>query len=215
MKNFGKLALLGAALAVSATSAFATPISAGMQNVAIATIGSSSYTSGTLLTTISGTFTDPPPGLPVDYVAGYTEKVYEGGTGATCQTCLDFVWTVSDTSGSALESSSVSSFAAWTSNVFYVSSTGGAPAITTANDNISGSAIQFLFGDLGNGQSDTFVDFTNALEYGPGNISSQNNVGGNVGDYAPTTPEPSSLMLLGTGLVGGAGMLMRRRRQTV
>ncbi len=206
MKNLGKLALLGAALAVSASSAFATSISAGMQNVAIGSISSTSYTTGTLVGTSSGTFVAP----GIDYVATYTESVYKGGTGATCPSCLDFAFTVTDVSGSSLESTSIFNFAGFTSNVFYVGGTG--PAITTANDNLSGTTIQFLLTNLAPGQSSSFVDFTNALSFTTGNISSQNGIAGNSPDLAPAnTPEPNSLMLLGTGLVSAAGMMFRRR----
>jgi len=219
MKHLGKLALLGAVLAASAQFASATEagttIASGQSsNLSISNVAATTYTSGTLYTlgpnSDSGTFT----AAGIDYVASYSESVYVGGTGAACATCLDFVYTVTDTSGDTLTSSAVSNFTGFATNVGYVTSTGGATGATTALDN-TGTAITFNFtGGLAAGQSATFVVFSNAYYDTGANITSQDAVAGNSPDLGPSnaTPEPSSLLLLGTGLLGTAGILVRKRQ---
>jgi hypothetical protein len=214
MKSFSKLAVLGAAVAASVPFASATPVGTAISAggaVSVTQVSSTSYTSGSLVASDSGTFTGP----SIDYTATYTESVYEGGTNALCPTCLEFVYTVADVSGSSLESSTVSNFAGYTDYVAYVGSTGGAAPITSAGDNLTGTGITFTFGLLANGESDTFVVFTPETNYVAANITSQNTVAGNSPDLGPTaaTPEPNSLVLLGSGLVSAAGLLARRRRR--
>jgi hypothetical protein len=200
MKNFGKLAVLGAALAVSATYASATPITGTLGTFtgsAAADVGS---TSTVFDLTATGPITLATPGNPT--LGNYTlspvldDFTASGGT---------------------------------------ITAAGG--VLFSGTDNVApGDSIQFigtgysLFSEDANGDYTiqitgyfTGADISNTaavdnFQFNSGNASgnSGNSRSGEVTEqFVASTPEPSSLMLLGTGLMGGAGMLMRRRRQTV
>ena len=213
MKNFGKLALLGAALAVSATSAFATPITNNGSIVSPGATTLAAATSGTFVGTASGTLN------PATFLASWTESVYSGASGNTLGG-LTFVFSFSNTVDPLLTKddpigTSVDSYF----NGFLVDADVAGPGTAPSNvfETVGGS-VNWVFGaGVAPGtSSDTMVLYTNALYTQPGTFGLHDGSDMSEPDIAPSlSPEPNSLMLMGTGLVGAAGMLFRRRRQTV
>jgi hypothetical protein len=202
MKYFGKIALLGAALAVSASSAFATSLTPGVTyEAAIGTIAAES--GGTLVGSASGTAT------AITFSALYTESVYRGGNDAQCPTCLVFVYTITNQGPDSILEATTSNFLSSTvTSAYYVSGAGQAPTDVTET---GVGTINFNFNSLA-AISDTLIVTTNVTATTPNLFSLQDGSTVTVNEIGPgITPEPSSLLLMGTGLLGAAGMLMRRR----
>jgi hypothetical protein len=195
MKNFSKLALLGAALAFTASSAFATPVTYSTSGVFsasssdVVTFGNILGNSTTLtFAGISSTTIDAPSNVSFGTVNVATTGSGASGSGS-------FTLTIDQTVPSVGSGSLVGTL------------TG------SFSENSSTGYLDFsnLILQIGTGQSQ--VTYTLQQPVGGYELVPPNDNNGNTtiqGNITPA-PEPSSLMLLGTGLLGAAGMLFRRR----
>lgn len=145
--------------------------------------------------------------------------VRDSAATAVCPTggCLDFLLTVSNSSAShsAIERATLSGFspAFVFTDVGYVAGAGKIPDFVNrplpAGDTVG---FNFIFTGIVPGATSQFLDIqTNATAFAPGNVSIiDSGTFTGTGFSAVTAPEPGTLTLLGSGLLGLAGLLRRK-----
>ena len=222
MNSIAKLSTL-AVLAVGSTSlAFATPITPGGATVTAS--NAITVTPNAVLDSISGTLT------ALTFTGNYTEYVIQDGSNPYGANDLTFVFTISNNPGmhNGIEHMSdgdgaSDNFALFPSvNVGYLAANGedGTDVPVSVDETIYGTVeFNFTGSDAiapGTG-TEYLVIQTPATNFALGNLSVIDSSTDTVTGLVPAaaTPEPSSLMLLGTGLIGSATTLLRRRRNSL
>lgn len=208
-KGIGFLILAVAVLLMSG-SAWASVLNPG--DFASPVDSLTSWPTGSIVDEINGTFVGM-VGLDKVYFTGtYRTGVLEE-TGGT----LDFFYQITNAPGSltAIERLTTVNFLDFATDAYYLDEQGAVIPTEVARD-ASGASVSFDFDDNdprgipgGTFSAMMFIK-TDARAYMDGSISLIDGAVANVRGFAPSVPEPGTLLLLGSGLVGLAFYARRR-----
>ena len=225
MKCMLALIPVSAAVLMAPLPIFATPIVPGTTVIA-APVTTGAITSADTVAMASGSLG------AVTFAGTWMETVFQDAQSpfsASCGTgCLTFLIQVADASGNAIEHVTTGDginptvmhgFQYFLTNVGY-EGTGNTPL---SIDESADGVVSFDFPGadaIGNGASSAYLLIqTSATNVTPGLVSAIDSSTSTVNGYIPSvaiavTPEPSSLLLLGTALAATAGLVGRRKRLT-
>jgi hypothetical protein len=163
--------------------------------------------SGNLLASLSGTIST------TTFSASYSTWVYADPNNTFCAGCLDFVYQFTNNGPDVLERFTGYNFVGFRVNAGFDPGTSGNPPLTV-NRSTSGAVVAFNYTGIDTvspGQTTPWLVIeTNARTFTTGLVSAQDGSAGYAAAFAPAAvPEPSSLALLGSGILGVGGFLRR------